>query len=77
MPLKKNMAVPEGNCSNPQHTSGLLGGIKVEELRRIVSEASDNHFDELEENLDTMSEITDRMLRATDQRLGYLEHDAR
>ena len=44
---------------------------------RIVSAVLDKSFDELEENLDRMSDITDRMLRAIYQRLVGLELDAR
>ena len=51
------------------------------ELRRITSEALDivleKHFHELKKNLDRMSETTDRMLRATNQRLANAEHDSR
>ena len=51
------------------------------ELRRIMSEALDKaldkSFNELKENLDRMSETTNRMLRATYQRLAGAEHDAR
>ena len=49
----------------------------MEETRRIISKALDKSFDELEKYLNRVSEITDRMLRTTDQRLAGLELDAR
>ena len=42
-----------------------------------MSEAIDKSFDELGKNLEKMSELTDKLLRATDRRLASLEHDAR
>ena len=42
-----------------------------------MSEALDKYFDEVKRKLDRLSEITDRMLRVTDQRLAGLEPDAR
>ena len=77
MTRRKSKAVPHGNGPVPQDTSGLLGGITVGELRRIISEALDKSFDELKKNLDRMSETIDRMLRGTYQRLAGAEHDAR
>ena len=81
MPRKKNKAVPVSNAPVPQNISGLLGGITMGELRRIMSEgldkALDKSFDELKKNLDIMSETTEKMLRATEKRLAVLEHDAR
>ena len=47
------------------------------ELRRIMSEALDKSFDELKQNLDSMSEITDMTLKATYQRLAGAKYDAR
>ena len=70
-----------GNGPVLQNTSGLIDGITMGELRRIMSEALDKaldkSFDELKKKLKRMSETTDRMLRATDHHLAGLEHDAR
>ena len=77
MPREESKAVPEGNDPVPQDASGLLAEIIMGELRRTISEAAvDKSFDELKENLGTMSETIDRMLRATDQCLTATEHDA-
>ena len=65
---QKSKTVPMDNGPGSQDTSELLGGIATGELRRIMSEARDQHFDELKKHLDRMSETTDRMLRATYQR---------
>ena len=45
MPRKKRKAVLKGSVPVPQDTSGLLGGITIEEIRRIMSEALDKSFD--------------------------------
>ena len=46
MPRKKSKAAPEGNGpASSQDTSGLLGGITLEKIRRIMSEAVDKSFD--------------------------------
>ena len=70
-----------GNGPVPQDTSGLLGGITIGKLRRIMSEALDKaldkHFDESKKSMNRMSETTAKMLRATDQRLAGLENDVR
>ena len=42
---EEQKAVPEGNCPVPQYTSGLLGRIKLEEIRLTISEALDKYFD--------------------------------
>ena len=49
----------------------------MEEIGRIMYDAFDKYFDDLEKTLYRMSEITDSLLRATDQRLAGHEHDAR
>ena len=66
-----------GNGPVSQDRSRLLSGIAIAEICRIVSGALDKSFDEMEKNLDRMSEITDRLLRAIYQRLAGLKHDAR
>ena len=53
-----------GNGPVSQDRSRWLSGITMAEICRIVSAVLDKPFDELEKNLDRMSEITDRMLRA-------------
>ena len=45
MPRKKSKAALEGNGPVPQDTSGLSGGVTLEKLRRIMSEAKDKAFD--------------------------------
>ena len=45
MPRNLSKAVPEGNGSIPQAAYVMLGRIKLEELRRIMSEALDKAFD--------------------------------
>ena len=81
MPRRKSKAVLVGSGLVLQDTSGLLRGITVGGLRRIMSDALekalDKYFDELKKNLDKMSETTDKMLRAANHRLASLEHDAR
>ena len=39
MPRKKSKAIPEGNDLVLQDTSGLLSGLTLEEIRRMMSEA--------------------------------------
>ena len=48
---KKSKAVLEGNGLIPQDAYVMLGGIALKELRPIMSEAVDNAFDELTENM--------------------------
>ena len=43
---KKSKAVHEGDGPVPQDTSGLLGGITVEKLGRVMSQAWDEVCDE-------------------------------
>ena len=76
MPRKKSQAVSEGNDPVPRDTSGI-GGVTMDEIYQIMSEGLDKSLAELEKNLNRMSEITYRMLRATNQRLADLELDAR
>ena len=60
MPRTKSKAAPVGSGPVPQDTSELLDGNAMRGLSRIMSEALDKAL----ENLDRMSETTDRMLRA-------------
>ena len=60
------MTDPEGNGPVPHDRYVMLGGITLEELRRIMSEAMDKAFDEL-------TEIT----RRANQRSASLEQDTR
>ena len=76
MPSKKTKASPEGNVPVSQDKSGL-GGVTMEELRRITSGAIDNCFDKLMNNLDRVSELNGRLLRTTDQRLAGLAYEGR
>ena len=80
-PRKKSRAVPKGTAPVPQDTSELFCGITMEELGRIMSvalnKALDKSFDEMKENLDMISETTDRVLRAIYQRLAGAEYDDR
>ena len=75
MSRKKSKVVPEGNDLVPQDTSGL-GEITMEELRRIIFEATDKSFEKLVKQLDRMPELTGMLLRATNQHLAGLEHEA-
>ena len=72
MPRKTSKAVPEGNDPVPQYTSGLLGGIKLEEIRRMLYEALGKSFD----NLYGLKYETSKEIGAKNQRLAGLEHDA-
>ena len=60
------MTVPESNGSNPQDACVMLGEIALEELRRTMSEAADQAFDELMEPM-----------RRANQRSGSFEQNAR
>ena len=74
MPRKKSKAVPEGKGPVPQDTtSEPLGGITLEESRQLMYEALDKVFDK---HFGLKPEKPEEM-RATDQRLAGLEHDAR
>ena len=66
MPRNWSMAVPEGNGPIPQYAYVKLGGITMEESRRIMSGALDKAFDEPTENM-----------RNTNQRLVGLEQEHR
>ena len=66
MPRNWSKAVPEGNGSIPQKQHIMLGGIKLEELRRTMSEALDKAFDKPTETI-----------RRENQRLSGLEQEAR
>ena len=73
MPWKGSKAVHEGNDSIPQDTSGLLGGITMEELRRIIPQAWDKVCDEY----GLTKPGKPKEMRATDKRSADLEQDAR
>ena len=73
MPRRKSKAVPEGNDPVPQDTSGLLGGITLEELRPTVSKALVRPFDKYY----GLKLENPREMKATYQRLAGAEHDAR
>ena len=45
-------------------------------MPEALDKALDKSFENLETNLDRMSETIDRMLRASDQRLAAIKHDA-
>ena len=66
MPRKKSKAVSKGNAPVPYDTYVMSGGITLEEIRRIMSEALDEAFDEATE-----------VMRKARQRLAGLEQDAR
>ena len=70
MPRKKSKAVPEGNGPDSQDTSRSSGRIK--EIRRLMFEALDKCFD----NFYVLKSENPKEIRATDQRLAGLEHDA-
>ena len=63
---KKSKTVPEGNGPIPQDAYVMLGGIKLKELRRIMSEALDKAFDKPAE-----------MIERANRRLASLKRDAR
>ena len=69
----ESKAVPKGNVPIPQDTSGLLGGIPLEEIRQMMSEALDKPFD----SLYGLKPESPKKMRATDQRLAGLKHNAR
>ena len=71
MPRKKSKAVPVGNGSVPEDTSGI-GGITMEETRRIMSEALNKSFD----NFYGLKPQNPMEMKATDQLLAILERDA-
>ena len=66
MPRNLSKAVPEGNGSIPQDAYVMLGRIKLEELRRIMSERLDKAFDK-----------PTKMTRRENQRLSGLEQETR
>ena len=63
---KKSKAVPEGNDPNPQDAHMMLGGITLEELRRVMSETMGKALEEFEKDM-----------RRINQRLASLVQDAR
>ena len=63
---KKSKAVPEGNGLIPQDAYVMLGGITIEELRRVMSKAVGK----------ALKKLTESMRRAN-QRSASLEQDAR
>ena len=73
MPRKKDKAVPEGNGPVRQDTSGLLGGITLGEIRRIIPEVLDGSFNTFFE----LKPENPKKMRVTDQHLAGLEQDAR
>ena len=73
MPRKKSKAVPEGNSPVLHDTSGLLGGVTLEEIRRIMSKALDKSFD----NFYGLKPGNSKEMRATHQGLAGLDHHAR
>ena len=73
MPRKKSKAVPEGSDPVLQDTSELLSGITPEEIRQIMSGALDKHFDIFY----GLKPENPQEMRAIDQRLVGLDHDAR
>ena len=72
MPRKKSVAFPESNEPVSQDTYRLIGGITMEDLRRIMSETLDEAFDKY-------NGLKPEYLKEknTNQRLAGLEHDAR
>ena len=72
MPRKKSKAVPVGNGRVTQDTSGLLDGITLKSLRRIMFEALEKYFD----NFYGLKSENSKEMRATRQRLAGLEQDA-
>ena len=66
MPRKKSKAVLEGNGHVPQDAYVMLGGMTMEELRQIMSEALDKAFNEPTENV-----------KRENHRLAGLEQQAR
>ena len=73
MTRKKMKTVPESNGSVPQDTSGSLGGITLEKIRRIISEALDKSFD----NFYGLKRQNPKEMRAKRHRLAGLEQDPR
>ena len=74
MPRKKSKAVPEGNGPIPQDKSGL-GGLTMEEMRRLFSKELDKCLDEETSHFDLRLEDTKE--KKTNQCLAGLEHEAR
>ena len=64
---KKSKAVPEGNDLIPQDAYVMLGGITLEELRRVMSETMGK----------ALEECFKEDMRRLNQRLTSLEQDAR
>ena len=66
MPRKKRKVVPEGNVYVPKDAYVMLGGMILEEIRQIMSEALDKAFDE-----------PTKKMRNTRQRSAGFEQEAR
>ena len=73
MPRKESKVVHKSNDPVPQDTSGLLGGITMKELRRVMSQA----WDEVCNEYGLKKPENPREIRATEQRSPSLEQEAR
>ena len=73
MPRKESKAVHKGNGPVPRDTYRLLGGITIEELRRIMSQS----WDEVCNEYGLKTSEKPKEMRATEQRSASLEQDAR
>ena len=74
MPRKESMALPDGSGSIPQNAYVMIRGINsLEDLRRRMWEA----WDKVREGYGLKKPEKNKEMRATDQRLTSLEHDAR
>ena len=69
MPRKESKAVPEGNGPISQDTYVMLGGITLEDFRRVMSEV----WDEACEENRLKKPIKPKDLRIMDQRLANPE----
>ena len=74
MPRKKSKAVSEDNGPVRQDKSGL-GGLTMEEIRRIFFEELDKCFDEWTSYF--VQRLKDTKKKSTKQRLARLEQEAR
>ena len=72
MPRKKSKDVPEGNGPVTQDKSGLL---TMEEIRRIISEATEKYFDKWTSHYGLKPEYPKE--KNINQRLAGLEYEAR
>ena len=71
---KKSRVVPEGNGPTPQDAYVMLGGITLEELRRVMMSET---WDEVCDKNGLKRPETAKDMKATGQRSSSLEHDAR